>query len=418
MVIKTLKRYWGRQFSQVKEEGVEVILRKLKTVSRRVIILIFSILAIPVVLVVRAIKSWYWIRFGWLFGSRIGHFAFDTEYYLTEKKLGLHPDQVKDIFFYRWGKPANSFFSKLTERHLSIRNWAEPLFVANDWLPGSEQHKILPAIVKCGSRDKDGLFRQASVQLSFTEKENKMGLSFLESIGVGNKKFVCLIVRDYAYLKWSSYHNYRDSDINIYSDAALTLAEKGYVVFRMGKIVHESFNIEHANIIDYAVCNYRSDFLDIWLMANCFFCISNGTGLDEISRIFRRPAVYINYLPFKAMVTYDHVISVPKHLVWQGTKKKLTLSEHLIHSYAHSNEYEIAKINVQELSSEEINQTVLEMESRLNENWKETEEDQQLQNRFWDIFGSNEDLKKYNGSIHPKARVGSHYLRNNPEWLN
>ena len=418
MTIITFKSYWIQQFNQIKEQGCKIIFKKLKTVSRRFLVFILSLLVIPIILIIRLIKPFFWIRFGWFFGSRIGHFAFDVEYYLSEKKLGLHHNRVKDIFFYRWGKPANTFFTKLIERHLIMRNWVEPLFFANDMLPGGDQHKFLPAIVTCDSRDKDGLFRKVEIQLAFTDEENKLGHSFLESIGIDKKKFICLIARDSAYLKWSSYHNYRDSDINNYKLASLTLADKGYWVFRMGKKVNQIFQTDHPHVIDYANSEYRTDFLDIWLMANCFFCISNGTGLDEISRIFRRPTVYVNYLPFKQLVTYDNSISIPKHLIWQDTKKNLTLNEYLIHSYAHSNEYEIAKINIQELSSEEINQTVIEMESRLNKRWKETKDDRQLQCRFWEIFSSAEDFKKYNGLIHPKAYIGANFLRNNPDWLN
>ena len=92
-----------------------------------------------------------------------------------------------------------------------------------------------------------------------------------------NEKFVCLIVRDSAYLptinnknKWE-YHNFRDSDIDTYEKAALALAEKGYWVFRMGKVVRKPFKADHPNILDYANSNYRSDFLDIW----------HGVSLDQ-----------------------------------------------------------------------------------------------------------------------------------------
>ena len=111
------------------------------------------------------------------------------------------------------------------------------------------------------------------------------------------------------------------------------LAERGYMVFRMGKIVEKPFNLDHPLILDYANSTYRSDFLDIWLLANCFFCISTGVGLEEVARIFRKPIVNVNYLPLSNFVSYSQCISVPKHLVWKDTKKKLTASEHFVHSY-------------------------------------------------------------------------------------
>ena len=108
---------------------------------------------------------------------------------------------------------------------------------------------------------------------------------------------------------------------------------------------------------------------------------------------------------------------IPKHLVWQETKQPLTLSEHLEHSYFHSEKYENAGILVQDLNPENIRQAVLEMEARLNGTWKDSAKDNQLQKRFWEIFKTWPEFKKYHGRIHPKARVGSSFLRENTSWL-
>ena len=294
----------------------------------------------------------------------------------------------------------------------------EPLFIANKFIPGGEQHTILPAREICGSRDVKGLFRKTGIQLTFTDKESQMANSFLESMGVTKEKIVCLIARDSSYLKNADYHDYRDVHISTFKEAALALAKKGYWVFRMGKIVNMPFKSDHPHILDYANSKYRSDFLDIWLMANCYFCISSGTGLDEVPRIFRRPAVYVNYLTTSNLVTYDHVITTPKHLVWQETNRKLTLLEHLTHAYSRTKQYKNANILVEALTEKEILQAVLEIEARLSGSWEESEEDRQLQEKFWEIFKSDPNFQRYNGKIHPEARVGTDFLRNNPEWLN
>jgi len=416
--VKTIKTYWLQQFSQIKEEGSEAIWRKLKTVSRRTIVSLLTLLMIPLVLIIRIIKPRFWIRFGWFFGSRIGHFAFDVEYYLSERKLGMHPEKAIDVFFYRWGRPANNFFSKLTKRQLYVGIWVEPLFIANDWLPGGERHKILPAVTTNGSRDMKGLLRKVGPQLKFINEEIVTGQSFLQSIGIKDEKFVCVIVRDSKYLPGASYHNYRNSEIDSFEETALALVERGYSVFRMGKIVDKPFTVDHPHIFDYASSKYRSDFLDIWLMANCTFCISTGTGLDEVSRIFLKPGVYVNYLPLFSMVSYDHVLTVPPKLIWQDSDKELTFMEHLIHNYYEIQKYEKEGIRIEKLSSHDILKAVLEQKDRLNGTWQDTEEDQQLQFRFWELFKTHKDFHKYHGDIHPEARIGAHFLRNNPEWLN
>jgi putative glycosyltransferase (TIGR04372 family) len=413
------KLFWSHQINQIREEGWTAVQFKLKML---IIALIFS----PLLLFLRVLRPLFWIRFGYFTNERIGHFVFDVEYYLTERKLGLYPAKAIDVFFYQSKKSANVYFAKMVQRNLKVHKWVRLLFQVNSWMPNGEYHKIFPARHTVGSRDKKGLFIQVEPQLKFNNEEIVEGQSFLHSIGMKDKKFICLIVRDSAYLNKSSlhksgkwdYHNFRDADINTFEETALALAEKDYGVFRMGKMQEKPFMVENPNIFDYAKSKYRSDFLDIWLMANCFFCISTGTGLDEVSRIFRRPSVYVNYLTTSSLVTYDHVITTPKHLLWQEMNKRLTLSEHLFHSYSRTEEYEDAKIKIQDLSSKEILKAVLEMEARLTGSWQDSAEDQQLQNRFWQIFKSYPDFEKNHGIMHPEARVGAHFLRNNSEWLN
>ena len=79
--------------------------------------------------------------------------------------------------------------------------------------------------------------------------------------------------------------------------AALELAKRNYFVIRMGKNVEDQFDIEYPNITDYANSEQRNDFLDIWLMARCQFAISTGTGTDMVTNVFKKPVVYVNFLP-------------------------------------------------------------------------------------------------------------------------
>ena len=63
------------------------------------------------------------------------------------------------------------------------------------------------------------------------------------------------------------------------------------------------------------------------------------------------------------------------------------------------------------------NQAVIEMEKRLIGTWENTDMDNNLKNRFFELFKSYKNFHKYHGEIHPEARVGALFLRNNHEWL-
>ena len=53
------------------------------------------------------------------------------------------------------------------------------------------------------------------------------------------------------------------------------LVESGYHVVRLGKGTKKPFMFSHENFTDYAVSQFRCDFLDVWLCANCFFMMSH-----------------------------------------------------------------------------------------------------------------------------------------------
>ena len=66
------------------------------------------------------------------------------------------------------------------------------------------------------------------------------------------------------------------------------MTDNGYYIFRMGQKVSKPFSINNEKFIDYATLGIRTEFLDIFLAANCEF-LSTGSGLDSVSRIFNKP---------------------------------------------------------------------------------------------------------------------------------
>jgi putative glycosyltransferase (TIGR04372 family) len=376
-----------------------------------------------IILVIRILWPLIRIRFGYFTSDRIGHYAFDVEHYLTERRFDQDGKPTIDLFFFS-GEPANTYFTQMCRRSVVVHSAIKWLYSANEILPFGSSHRVLPARVTSDSRDLKGLFSRTGPQLQFSRQENQSGLKFLENVGLRQEdQFVCLAVRDQAYLKqihserdWS-YHNFRDTKIDTYEAAVVALAERGFWVFRMGKVIHERLAIEHPRVFDYAASKYRSDFLDVWLMANCCFAISTGLGLDSIADIFRRPIVFVNYLPVLDLEAWGRFITVPKSLYWASNQKPLTLYEQLTHTSLNGHYYRGKGIQVRALNPSEITESVLEMEARLSGSWEETDEDIELQNKFWSELRQWPNYSKYHGWIHPEARLGAHYLRRSKDWL-
>ncbi|MBE7411826.1 MAG: TIGR04372 family glycosyltransferase [Leptospiraceae bacterium] len=272
----------------------------------------------------------------------------------------------------------------------------------------------------CCDRDVNNLLDKYPAHLSFTQEEEIEGERQLKLFGVPNNgKFICITVRDSAYLDnqsnssnlrvdWS-YHNYRDGDIQNYVPALVALAEKGYVIFRMGAVVNKKMSVSHKNIIDYAVSDLRNDFMDIYLGAKCEFCISTGTGFDAVPFIFRRPIIYMNHVPLGIIATFSDKFIATTKLHWLKNEKRYMNFKEIFDSgagyFMRSSEFESSGIDLIETSPEEIIEGVMEMESRIKGEWEDTIQDTELQKKFWEVF----QKKEMHGEI--KSKISTTFLR-------
>ena len=281
------------------------------------------------------------------------------------------------------------------------------------------------------------LFEKYQV-LDFTTEEEIYGKKMLNKFGLKDEdKFVCLLVRDGAYqLKkistryrdWHC-HDHRHTDIDKFILAAEELTKRGYYVFRMGVIVEKPFNSKNPKIIDYANSNSRSDFMDIYLGAKCSFCISTGSGFQDLPRLFRKP-IAITEVPLGHLyMHHEKFLLITKHHILKKEKRKLSLSEIFSHgvAYAYNGKiYEQKGIELVDYTPDEIKDFVIEMVENLEFKKKLNTEDEELQNTFKNLFASNlkridchKEMKstyyKYHGKI--RSRFSSKFLRENKDWL-
>jgi putative glycosyltransferase (TIGR04372 family) len=416
--------FWSRQISQIKENGWVAVRFKVVKILTLPIDLIGYTLAVPVVLFVRLIRPLVWIRFGPVHSRALGHSVFDPEYYLCEREI--ENSKTVDCFYFDSRTSPNEQWALMVQRNLRIN----PVFryvdkVSRLFPNGEARHKLLSPRT---DRDFEGYIAETEPHIIFTTVEDSKGRLFLKELGIKpSVQYVCLIGRDSAYKEkyrnpgnrkdWS-YHNYRDSDIDTYKTAALALAEKGYWVFRMGKAVHERFDPSHPQIIDYANSEFRSDFLDIWLMANCYFTISNGTGLDSVSYIFRKPIVFVNQLPVMQIRTGPKdVANYFKILQWKKNGEYLSLRDQIncgAINFSNQSDYDRLGIKIVDNTSTQIRNAVLDFEKQLSSNFTQ-QGDNVLQERFWQIMKEHEDFLKYHGKY--SANISDVFLEEHHEWF-
>ncbi len=428
-----MKDFIARQISQIRRGGYSVLTRKIKRVFLATIIKPpMYVIAAPVVLVIRLIRPWLLVRFGVLNGFSLGHFAANTELYLCERDAGVNRPVRRhiDLFYFGYVPVCNSQLAKMWKRNLHILPaWIlVSIHRINQLIPGGMSHEI--ELTTQHDRDVHNLLDKFPLHLEFTAEEDVKGQAILQSMRIPlGSPFVCLAARDSAYLKSHqkgvdfNYHNYRDVNVQNYILAAEELASRGYYVLRMGANVHEAINSRHKMVIDYATNGMRSDFMDIYLGAKCAFCISVGTGFDAVPLIFRRPIAYVNMVPIGYFFTFrNQFVGIFKHHFSIKSNQNLSLSEVFINGVGFclaTSDYESKGILLIENTPEEIRDVVIEMDERLNGTWQPHEDDDSLQQRFWEIFPTDARDARRGRPLHGeiRSRFGAGFLRNNRWWL-
>jgi putative glycosyltransferase (TIGR04372 family) len=390
---------------------------------------VYFLLSIPIalvfVLLIRLISPFYLIRFNKLVSSRIGHFAANLELYFCEKKHGINRPNIKsfDILYFD-SKICNRFLAILWKRkqlifpHLLIF----PVHRLNRWFKNWEIYEVGSNINH--DRDVLNLLKKSEQNIFLNQSDKALGHKLLlKYYGINeNDKIICLLVRDAAYLKGASHHNYRDADVNKFLYCADKMTDLGYFVFRMGAVVEKKIITNNKKIIDYANTNTKSPFLDIFLAYRCSFVISTGSGWDSVAtHLFRKPICFVNYAPIGSISSFlDNCIILPRLYIRFGIVLSLKqIFESGNANLVDSKDFQINQIVLLDSSEKDIFYAVSELEALIKTpHVKSNYISDHLQLKFKNLF--YELSKKYNlisnhGDMY--AFISNNFLLNNRKLL-
>ena len=368
----------------------------------------------------RLLRPLVLIRFGGLRSDRIGHFAPETELYLCERDAGMYGKRTVDVFYYT-SRVCNRQLAKMWSRTIFVTRFARWPDALNRLVPGGEKN-VVPRRTRDGIYDIYGLAMHTLPHLTFNYQEENLGREALGQMGIPEgTPFICFAARDSAYLKPKyprddlHYHDFRNSTIDNYVPAAEYLVKRGYFTIRMGAAVAEKLKPTDPRILDYATNGSRIDFLDIYLSAKCRMFICSAEGIGGIPMIFRRPIVFVNWIPLGDIWTWsEDYLFIPKKLWLHRENRFMTFREIYdsgVHLFHLTQQYERLGIDVVENTAEEITAAVLEMDDRISGRWQAREDDRELQWQFWSRH------KSAYAAIPPKCRIGAEFLRQNRDLL-
>jgi putative glycosyltransferase (TIGR04372 family) len=400
-----------------------------KRITQLSIFLLFGLFFLQCILIIRMVRTIVLIRFCRLPSSLIGHAAYDPEYHLSKKKKDGFNAKILDLYYFNDEVIANQYWANLVKKNLPISPVFKYLDFINRWLPGGEEHYLKSVSEQMSTMDQDELFHKTHQSILLNEKENDIGLKFLNEIGLPKgSKFICLHVRDSANdqifdpSKMGVDHSeYRNAKIENYVKVAEKLADMGYLVIRMGKSVNNKIPTTHPMVFDYACSGKRTELLDIFLCFNCYFMITTSSGIDSLAYIGRRPHVVTNFLNYsEAVFHYSRALFIFKKVRYKKSDKFLNLMEMLQidseQSAKYTSFYRERRLEYIENSSDEILDVVLEMEQRLSGKWEETDITLKNQKLFNNIFKEYCFLYKQFGMNKFTHKLSSEFTKKN-EWF-
>ena len=334
------------------------------------------------------------IRIGILFHARVGHLAAEAELFLRHQARGRQAGKQLNLIL--TGTPANHQLLRMIKRRLHVRD--HRLFPLLYWAMHSITGRSGMWLELPWYGDEFDEFNNIPAQLSFTQEEEECGKMLLESMGMEpGAPFVCIFARDNGYMNqahpaqgiggWSR-HDHRNTDILNCLPAAEYLACQGIYTVRMGQVVNKALPETNPKIVDYAT-NHRTDFGDVYLSAKCKFFLGCNSGIIGIAQIFNVPIAWANLIPLWHLPPGKRDIFIPKELRSIELGRPLDFSEIVdsrMYEWYKAESYQQAGIEVVENSPEQILALTKEMLARLGGTWETTEEDEESQQRFRDIF--------------------------------
>ena len=157
--------------------------------------------------------------------------------------------------------------------------------------------------------------------------------------------------------------------------------------------------------------------MDIYLGAKCYFWLGDQSGLNWLPSIFRRPVAILSVLPISLIPRQgpDNLYIFKK--LWLREERRFLTFRNIFDGafdgFDATQLYEQAGIEPVENTAEVITALAVEMDERLKGTWQTSEEDEELQRRFWSLFKPT--AKERHGLI--ESGIGADFLRRNRELL-
>ena len=349
----------------------------------------------------------------------IGHLAAEPDCFLKLKKLGLLKEKYK-FFIAPTRCVANQCLLDYWRPHITIINNPMVSYLCRMASKFSLMHYDIADYIMTNKTaalyfDVCRRWEGQAPLLTLTDEHRSKGKTALKQLGLpDNAWFVCLHVREAGFSPATEFiHSYRNADIENFRLAVETIASQGGWVIRVGDASMKK--IENLpNFIDYTSSSQKSDWMDVYLCAECKLFIGDTSGLFLVSTIFGVRSVLANMTPLAAKAYCANDLYIPKLLRDKVTGSYLKFSDVLNSPAANFREtrlYDDAGIVLEENSPEDINDLVTEALLKLNNKWVADADDELQQEHFNALF------QPHHYGYYSASRIGAEFLKKHADLV-
>ncbi len=380
-----------------------IIYRKLRTISGLIIRSFFfplNFILFTLIILISKIKL---IRVGKIKSDWLGEFVIRSEIYVHEKKR-FYSNSLDFLIINKY--ISNKFFYKKLKSKIRVYPtiFLDTLYLIDffsKYFPSLDKHK---AFRNDQQRDTLRVLDKEPVFFDISVKEKDKGEQILKNIIKKDFKGIvlfCVRNKDYNHKYFNDrdwrYLNYRDYSFEDFLPAAEFLANKNYIVLRMGKFNSSKLNFHNKNIIDYSTSSWRSDFMDYYLGYKSSFCISTQTGMDCFARLFRKPfGTIVNPIEdiFYFQKNWNHIFGFINEIDKDKILKLDDVISNKLHLLSTLETIDESKYRLIKNKKDEILDLVEEVCNSHEKQNNIKNEDRKLEKLFWNKFLKNKLTKK------------------------
>lgn len=284
------------------------------------------VLFFPLILILLLVRIFYKFKISKLQTNVFGLMLTPVELYICEKK---NKSLEYNLIWFRDKNISNHYIYNHWKKKLIIlpRHFLEPIYLI------FSHFKIFNFIIHChlmrtrdskkiiynNETDTKNLFQKYPPSIQFKSYEIQKAKVFFNEKQINENQIIVFCSRSKfprnAIGKEENFETARNSNIQKYLKGLKYLSNKNFTLLRIGKNEKNKIETDDKRIIDFALSKDRNDFLETYLVAKSKFMICSNYGANELSVIFRKKRLIIDFFDFpsiEAQNLFNTPMIVPK----------------------------------------------------------------------------------------------------------